>query len=241
MNNEQTLLSKEKEDEIRRYLNSTRRNWGHHAEDAALLLAQLDAERARADAAEERLQDAVFNCPSCGRHDFGLHGPTIGHIRAAEARADALEKELETLTTRTTRFQDILGESYQTLMGRGKIELRRPDTIREAVAQARDKCPLACDVIASLLFVLHVKDNQIEDLTPRLDDAQKSVSFWRDTVEQADNSASESLTELAALKTALVWFGNTALTVAGEDELRYWRDKMDDKNAALLLAALETK
>ena len=72
------------------------------------LLVTLDAERARAGAAEERLKDAVFNCPSCGRHDFGLLGPQIADIRCAEERADAAEQRVATLEAAIACFNEIL-------------------------------------------------------------------------------------------------------------------------------------
>lgn len=55
--------------------------------DAQATIARLEA----------RIQDAAFNCPSCGRHDFGLFASPIAALRKAEAQLTALRAEYETL------------------------------------------------------------------------------------------------------------------------------------------------
>jgi DNA repair exonuclease SbcCD ATPase subunit len=142
------------------------------------LRASLEERTQQLEEAQAKIAESAFNCPSCGRHDFGLMAGPIQRVReletqlrAAEAtlkQRDAYIAELRAPEELPKKWRRVADEGYETCrLSPDQIEMLREHADELELVLGAMFLPLAmlCALLASQQIGLAEKQAILDRLT----------------------------------------------------------------------------
>jgi hypothetical protein len=204
-----------------------------------------------------KLADAAMNCPSCGRHDYGLIAGFIAEDRTYKARLEETEKKLVASEARCQQFERESHESFsksnQHFKRAEKAEAARDHFQREYRERSEqhlrdleklEKCEAALSAVAAVygttpeeitsannLTVADYVKSSREALATQRDDALAALSEARESIDLVLSLGCVSPGVRKALRRSLAHTAPAPYT--GSEQQKRDRESLEKANARL--------